>query len=104
MRFEAAADWGPPAGTPPMLQDGVKDTRDGSWVVRSISSADARWYAAVLSARYIDGKLYLAWKGVGDDPRLFFSSSADGVRWADQVQVGGGTSHGPALASFPPAV
>lgn len=54
MRFEAAMDWDLPAGTSPMLQDGVKDTRDGSWVVRAISSVDARWYAAVLSARYTE--------------------------------------------------
>lgn len=74
MRFEAAADWGPPAGTPPMLQDGVKDTRDGSWVVRSISSADARWYAAVLSARYIDagctwrGRVWVTIRGCSSAP------------------------------------
>src|SRR5215831_21199367 len=38
-----------------------------------------------------------AWKGVGNDPRMFFSSTRDGVNWTDQKQVGGGTSNGPAL-------
>ena len=42
----------------------------------------------------------LAWKGGGDDSRLFYNSSPDGQQWTDQVQVGGTTSHSPALAAF----
>jgi hypothetical protein len=54
MWFEAKWDYDSPAGTSPMCQDGVKDSRDGSWVVRGLSQVDARWYAAVLSARYTE--------------------------------------------------
>jgi hypothetical protein len=46
-------------------------------------------------------ELFLAWKGGGDDPRLFYNSSPDGAQWTDQVQVGGTSSHSPTLASFP---
>ena len=37
---------------------------------------------------------------VASDPRMFYSSTADGQTWTGQTQVGGGTSHGPALAAF----
>ena len=45
--------------------------------------------------------LYLAWKGVRDDPRLFWSTS-DGNNWSEQHGLGDrGTSTSPALAEFP---
>jgi hypothetical protein len=47
-----------------------------------------------------DGKLYAAWKGVGDDARMFFSSF-DGSQWSPQQPgIGGGTSSSPSLARF----
>jgi hypothetical protein len=31
---------------------------------------------------------------------MFYNSSPDGQQWTDQFQVGGTTSHNPALAPF----
>lgn len=42
----------------------------------------------------------LAWKGKGDDVRMFTSFSTSGDSWSDQREVGAldrGTSHGPAV-------
>jgi hypothetical protein len=48
---------------------------------------------------YLHG-IYAAWKGAGDDERMFWSSF-DGTAWSPQQQgVGGGSSTGPALAVF----
>ena len=44
--------------------------------------------------------VWLGWKGGGSDPRLFYNAGADSAYWSNQVQVGGTTSHGPALAAF----
>jgi hypothetical protein len=44
--------------------------------------------------------LVRVWKGAGDDARMFSSSSGDGQNWTGEAQVGGLTSHGPALAAF----
>ena len=47
-----------------------------------------------------DNKLFAAWKGVGDDQRMFWSSF-DGTAWApQQLGIGGGSSDAPALAFF----
>ncbi|HEY5319179.1 MAG TPA: S53 family peptidase, partial [Solirubrobacteraceae bacterium] len=47
-----------------------------------------------------DGKLYMAWKGVERDDRVFFSSF-NGTSWAAQAQVPGiGSSTGVSLAVF----
>jgi hypothetical protein len=44
--------------------------------------------------------LFAAWKGAGNDERMFWSSF-DGSHWApQQVGIGGGTSTGPALAVY----
>jgi CubicO group peptidase (beta-lactamase class C family) len=52
------------------------------------------------SLTVFQNKLYAAWKGVGDDKRMFWSSF-DGRAWAPQQgNLGGGTSHGPSLAVF----
>jgi hypothetical protein len=43
--------------------------------------------------------LVMAWKGIGDDHRIWVSRSGDGVVWTPQDTVpGAGTSDGPALA------
>jgi hypothetical protein len=46
--------------------------------------------------------VFVAWKGVGDDARLFFNSSTDGQNFTELAVIPrtGGNSHGPALASF----
>ena len=45
-------------------------------------------------------ELFLAWNGVGEDSRLFCNSGPDGRSWTDQAQIGGDSSHAPALAAF----
>lgn len=48
-----------------------------------------------------DGHLWLAWKGMGDDQRLFVSRHTRGVGWSPQAALDGkGTSASPALATF----
>lgn len=45
--------------------------------------------------------LYMAWKGVGDDPGIYFSSSTDGTNWTGSQKIPGvGTASGPSLAMF----
>lgn len=46
-------------------------------------------------------KLYMAWKGTPGDTGLYWSQFADGA-WSPQSRIEGvGSSHGPALASYP---
>lgn len=45
------------------------------------------------------GVLAMAWKGIGDDHQIFYSTSTDGVNWSPQVAIPGiGTSDSPSLA------
>ena len=50
----------------------------------------------------LGGKLYMVWKRVGDDPRIFFNSTSDGQNWTHQQWAGLGieTSAAPALVLF----
>ena len=45
--------------------------------------------------------LTVAWKGAGDDPRLFYTTSTDGQHFNDQqiLQGAGGTSTTPAVVA-----
>jgi hypothetical protein len=53
-----------------------------------------------LSLALLDNQLYAAWKGVGDDPGIYWSSF-DGNAWAAQQRIQGvGTAVGPSLAVF----
>jgi hypothetical protein len=74
--------------------------KDGVAVVggTNIDSLDAQFAGSVYPKLVRD--VYLAWKGQDTDKRLFFNKSPNGQSWNDQTQVGGGTSHGPALAAF----
>ena len=49
-----------------------------------------------------NGRLFVAWKGAGDDARLFFTSSTDGQHFNDQqvLQGAGGTSAAPTATVF----
>ena len=48
----------------------------------------------------LNGRLYLGWKGMYRDDRVFLSST-NGTGWAPQAQVGGiGSSSGPSFANF----
>ena len=49
-----------------------------------------------------NGRLFMTWKGAGDDQRLFIHSTGDGQQWTDQELVpgAGGSSDSPALAAF----
>ena len=52
------------------------------------------------AAAFFGKEFHVAWKGVGDDGGIYWSSF-DGVSWAGQQNVGGvGTGSGPALAVF----
>jgi hypothetical protein len=45
------------------------------------------------------GVLAMAWKGIGDDQQIYFSTSTDGLNWTPQVPIPGiGTSDSPSLA------
>jgi hypothetical protein len=46
--------------------------------------------------------MFMAWKGMSGDERIWFASSTDGIIWQNQdfVRDGAGTSFGPALAFF----
>ncbi|MEW6438766.1 MAG: hypothetical protein AB1508_16530 [Pseudomonadota bacterium] len=47
------------------------------------------------------GKLFMAWKGAGNDDGIYLSSSADGKGWASQQKIPGiGSSSGPSLAAL----
>ncbi len=47
-------------------------------------------------------RLWMAWKGRGNDSSIWISSSANGQDWTPQVPLDGVRStHGPALAAFP---
>jgi hypothetical protein len=47
----------------------------------------------------IKDRVASGWKGVGDDARMFHSSSADGVTWTGETLIGGFASHDPTLAA-----
>jgi hypothetical protein len=52
------------------------------------------------SLAVFQNRLYAAWKGLGNDTRMFWSSF-DGNRWSpQQVGIGGGSASGPSLAVF----
>ena len=52
------------------------------------------------SLAVFQNRLYAAWKGLGNDTRMFYSSF-DGNNWSpQQIGVGGGSSNGPSLAVF----
>lgn len=66
---------------------------------RAARCAAWRFGLPVALAEY-NGKLYMAWKGMEGDDRIFWSTF-DGKSWAAQQQVSGvSTSGGPALAVF----
>jgi hypothetical protein len=37
-------------------------------------------------------RVYVAWKGVDGDTRMFVTASGDGTNWGAQLEVSGGTS------------
>lgn len=49
----------------------------------------------------MDGKLYVAWKGLPGDEGIYWTTTANGTNWAAQQHVANvGTSAGPALAEL----
>jgi hypothetical protein len=53
------------------------------------------------SLAVFNDRLFMVWKGVGDDSGIYWSSTLDGASWAPQQRVPGvGTSDGPSLAAF----
>lgn len=55
-----------------------------------------------LTLRVDRDRLFVFWKGAGEDQRLFFNSTADGGNFTEQrvVRGAGGTSEGPAAAAL----
>jgi hypothetical protein len=47
-----------------------------------------------------DGRLYIAWKGIGGSQLINVESSSDGVNFGNKVTLAESTDFGPALASF----
>lgn len=70
------------------------------WSSQQLTSHDRGTSTAPALASY-KNKLYMAWKGKDDDPRIFFSVF-DGSRWSPQQFTSGdrGTSTAPALAAY----
>ena len=53
------------------------------------------------AATVISGRIYVGWKGVDGDNRLFMASSSNGFDWTPGAAMpGAGTSDGPALTVF----
>jgi hypothetical protein len=54
------------------------------------------------SVAVYQNQLHVVWKGIGDDQRIFTTTSVDGVRWTDQQWIArdGGTSTTPAVAAY----
>ncbi len=67
----------------------------------STSPALANWHVFSGDPLRLDERIYMAWKGVRDDPRIFYSVSFDGSTWTpQQVLPDRGTSTSPALATL----
>jgi hypothetical protein len=69
-----------------------------SWVTQRVGVGGGSSHGPALAA--LGNQLFAAWKGVGDDNRMFWTT-LDGDHWAPQREgLGGGSSHGPALAAL----
>jgi hypothetical protein len=70
------------------------------------SSSDGPALAAISSTPNITAswRSMMAWKGSGEDTRIFVASSRDGMDWGPQRSLDGiRSSHGPALVAFRPS-
>ncbi|WP_334819315.1 hypothetical protein, partial [Nostoc sp.] len=72
----------------------------GVWSPQQLTSGDRGTSTTPALASY-GGRLYMVWKGVGDDSAIYYSSF-DGSSWSPQQLTSGdrGTSAAPALASY----
>ncbi|EWM14737.1 sialidase family protein [Kutzneria sp. 744] len=52
------------------------------------------------AATVIHGRIYVGWKGVDGDNRMFMTSSGNGVDWSPEAVTPGETTDGPALTVF----
>ena len=69
-----------------------------SWVTQRVGVGGGTSHGPALAA--FGNQLFAAWKGMGDDNRMFWSTFG-GDRWSQQhMGIGGGSSTGPRLAAF----